>query len=67
MVYGGGGYSSGGYGGVSYGRGGMDNFETGVPSATVLTIRVKKQDIDEFSQGDISFEQFRRKVQIYTY
>lgn len=67
MAYGGGSYSGGAYGGVSYGRGGMDNFETGVPPATVLTIRVKKQNIDKFSQGDIDFEQFRRKVQIYTY
>lgn len=76
MAYGGGSYSSGGYGGdsygggtysISYGRGSMDNFETGVPPATVLTIRVKKQDIDAFSQGNISFEKFRQKVQIYTY
>ena len=56
-----GGGSMGGYGGMS------EYDQTGVPPVTVLTIRVKKEDIDAFSKGDIDFEQFRQKVQVFTY
>jgi hypothetical protein len=52
---GGGGFSSNGFG------------ETGVSSATVLTIRAKKSDIDAYAKDEKIFEQFRRKVQIFTY
>ena len=51
----------GGIAGMS-GPGGMD-----VSSATVLTIRAKKSDIDAFSNGQQDYEQFRQKVQIFTY
>ncbi len=34
---------------------------------TVLTIRVKKSDVDAFSKGELNFEQFRQKAQIFTY
>jgi len=33
----------------------------------VLTIRAKKSDIDAFSKGEISVDQFRQKVRIHTY
>jgi hypothetical protein len=55
-VYGGG----GGFGGGSYG-------EMGPPSATVLTIRAKKSDVDDFAKGELDFEQFQQKVQIFMY
>ena len=41
--------------------------EMGVSPATVLTIRAKKSDVDAFAGGQQDFEQFRRKVQIFTY
>jgi len=54
----------GGMGGV----GGMGGFGgAGASSATVLTIRAKKADIDAFAKGEQDFEQFRQKVQIFTY
>jgi len=56
----------GGMGGGMYG--GMGGYsETGIPPATVLTIRAKKLDVDAFSKGEINFEQFRQKVQILMY
>jgi hypothetical protein len=39
----------------------------GVSSATVLTIRAKKADVDAYAKGEQILEQFRRKVQIFTY
>lgn len=33
----------------------------------VLTIRAKKSDIDTFSKGEISADQFRQKVRVHTY
>ena len=58
MMGGMGGSMGGGMGGF----GGMD-----VSSATVLTIRAKKSDIDAFARGEQDLEQFRQKVQIFTY
>ena len=52
----------GGFGGGMGGFGGM-----GVSSATVLTIRAKKADVDAYAKGEQTLEQFRRKVQIFTY
>jgi hypothetical protein len=77
----GGGYSvsggSGGYGGGMAGGmgGGMGGFGGGMGGfggaggsvATVLTIRAKKPDIDAFAMGEQDYEQFRQKVQIFTY
>jgi hypothetical protein len=68
-----GGYSSSGYGGGM--GGGMGGFGGGIggfggagaSTATVLTIRAKKSDIDAFAKGEQDYEQFRRKVQIFTY
>jgi hypothetical protein len=54
----------GGYGGGMMGGG---YGEMGLFSPTVLTIRVKKSDIDAFAAGELDFEQFRQKVQIFTY
>jgi hypothetical protein len=69
-----GGRVSGGYGGSSMGgygggmMGGMGrNAETGIPPATIMTIRAKKSDVDAFSEGELDFEQFRQKVQILMY
>jgi hypothetical protein len=36
-------------------------------ASTVLTIRAKKSDIDAFSKGEISVDQFRQKVRVHTY
>jgi len=56
-----GGMSGGGMGGIT----GLDAMS--VSAATVLTIRTKKSDVDSFATGEQDFEQFRRKVQIFTY
>jgi len=70
--YGGG--MPGGMGGMMGGMGmgsgmmgGMAYSEMAPPSATVLTIRVKKSDVDAFAKGELDFEQFQQKVQIFTY
>jgi hypothetical protein len=34
---------------------------------TVMTIAVKKSDVDAFAHGDITFEEFRDRASIYTY
>jgi len=36
-------------------------------SATVLTIRTKKADVDAFSKGELDFEQFQEKVKTVMY
>ncbi|MHC4789925.1 MAG: coiled-coil domain-containing protein [Planctomycetota bacterium] len=36
-------------------------------SPTVMTIRAKKSDVDAFAKDDLNFEQFRKKVHIFTY
>jgi hypothetical protein len=68
----------GGYGGGMMGgygasptagmMGGYDNFrERFFPrslAANIMTMRVKKSDVDEFANEKIDFEQFREKVQI---
>ena len=60
-MYGGmGGYGGGMMGGMAYG-------EMASPSATVLTIRAKKSDVDDFAKGELDFEEFQQKVQIFTY
>jgi hypothetical protein len=55
----------GGMGGFSGGMGGFGG--PGVSSATVLTIRAKKADVDAYAKGEQILEQFRQKVQIFTY
>jgi hypothetical protein len=64
-----GGYSGGMYGGGMGGgmMGGMAYGEMGSPSATVLTIRAKKSDVDAFAKGELDSEQFQQKVEIFTY
>ncbi len=57
--------TGGGMGGMGVGMGGFGGM--GVSSATVLTIRAKKSDVDSFATGQQDFEQFRQKVQIFTY
>lgn len=60
----GGGMMGGGMGAM----GGMSGpGEMGVSPATVLTIRAKKSDIDAFAGGEQDLEQFRQKVQIFSY
>ena len=64
-----GGYSGGMYGGGMGGgmMGGMAYGEMASPSATVLTIRAKKSDVDAFAKGELDSEQFQQKVEIFTY
>lgn len=37
------------------------------PPRKVLIIRAKKSDIDAFSKGDLDFDQFRRRTQVFKY
>lgn len=39
----------------------------GFSSRTVLTIRVKKSDTDAFANGEVDFDQYRQRVQIFAY
>ena len=41
--------------------------DIGSSSPTILVIRTKKSDIDEFAKGDLDFEKFRQRVQLLTY
>lgn len=63
--FGGGMYGGmGGYGGgvMMGGYGGM-----GFSSATILTIRAKKSDVDDFAKDELDLEQFQETVEIFTY
>jgi len=35
--------------------------------ANVLTIRVKKSDVDAFAKGGLAFDEFRKKAEVYVY
>ena len=74
--YGAGGFVVGGYGSM----GGMMGGGTGgmyggmatysgrtFSSSTVLTIRAKKANVDDFAKGQLDLEQFQEHVQIFTY
>jgi len=68
MMGGMGGGMMGGMGGGMGATGGMGGVsEMSASPATVLTIRAKKSDIDAFAQAQQNYEQFRQKVQIFTY
>ena len=41
------------------------SFPSFVP--TVLTIRVKKSDIDTYSKGELDFDRFKERIQIFTH
>ena len=66
VMMGGQAFGGGMYGGMEY-DGDMEYDEIGPPSATVLTIRAKKSDVDAFAKGELDFEQFQQKVEIFTY
>ena len=40
---------------------------TGLSLPTILTIRARKSDIDAFANGQLSFDQFHQKTQMFTY
>ena len=64
----GGGMSGGMVGGMGGGMGGMAAYpDDGFASATILTIRAKKSDVDAFAKGEIDFEQFQQKVEMFAY
>ena len=65
----GGGMGGGMMGGGTSGdmMGGMEYGETGSASTTVLTIRAKKSEVDDFAKGELDFEQFQQKVDVFTY
>jgi len=48
------------------GMGGMYG-EMGFPSTTILTIRAKKSDVDDFARDELDFEEFQETVEIFTY
>ena len=64
-----GGYGGGSMGGMmgGYGGGMMVAYGMRSPSASVLTIRVKKSDVDEFASDKLDYEKFREKVKILMY
>ena len=68
----GGGYGGGGGAGFGGGAGGMVG-DAGTlggedsAGATVMTIRAKKSDVDDFAEGKLNFEQFQEKVKILIY
>jgi len=70
-MYGGGGFGGGMMmgGGMYGGMGAMysEDYSRGSAPTTVLTIRVKKSDVDAFASGDLDFERFQKKVEIFTY
>jgi hypothetical protein len=75
-VYGGGGFMMGGYGGMGGmmggGMGGMYGEMgtyggTTVSTSTVLTIRAKKAEVDDFAKGRTDLGQFQEHVQIFMY
>jgi hypothetical protein len=41
--------------------------DIGLSSPSVLVIRTKKSDIDEFAKGNLGFDQFRQRVKLLTY
>ena len=73
--YGGGAYGGGmmgGYGGGVYGGGMMGGYGGSVmagyrSSPSVLTMRVKKSDVDEFASDKLDFEKFSERVKILMY
>lgn len=40
--------------------------DIGLSSPSILVIRTKKSDIDEFAKGDLDFDRFRQRVQLLT-
>ena len=56
----------GGMAGMGMGMGVMYG-EMGFPTATILTIRAKKSDVDDFARGELDLEQFQQTVEIFTY
>lgn len=69
----GGGMMGGMGGGMMMGGMGMgtmyseDYSGAGSAAATVLIIAAEKSDVDEFARGNMNFEQFQKKVDIFTY
>jgi hypothetical protein len=58
----------GSMGGASFDYGGMTGFaRTEAGTRTILTMRVKKSDVDAFAKGELDFEHFQQKVKILTY
>ena len=43
----------------------LDSIGSATPS--ILVIRAKRSDIDDFAKGDLDFDIFRKRVQILTY
>lgn len=62
---------SGPYSVASYGRGGRRRSVSAVKkipyAGTVVNIRAKKADIDAYSKGELDFDKFNEKVQIFTH
>lgn len=54
-------------GGGGFGGGFTGGLSTTPASATVLTVRAKKSDVDAFAKGKLNLEQFQKRVQMFTY
>jgi len=64
----GGGYGFGGAGGGGLAGGGMMGpGQQQASQGSVMTIRAKKSDVDDYANGKLDFEQFKEKVQILVY
>ncbi len=64
----GGGFGGGsGGGGGGFGGGFTGGLSTRSASATVLTVRATKADVDAFAKGKLDFDKFQKRVQMFTY
>ena len=61
------GFGGGAGGGAGFGGGGIIGPGQKASQGSVMTIRAKKSDVDDYANGKLSFEQFEEKVQIFVY
>jgi hypothetical protein len=59
--------ASGGGGGASGGSSGSMETRNGPARQSVLTLRVKKEDVDAFAKGKLSRDEFQKRAQMSTY
>ncbi len=58
---------AGGGGGGGFGGGFAGGLSTKSASATVLTVRATKADVNAFAKGKLDFKQFQKRVRMFTY
>lgn len=66
--YGGAGYGAGGHSGYGNAAAGADeSAQQDGPEPTVITIRAKKSHVDDFANSKLSLEEFRKRVETFSY